>query len=355
MKTRFLDIRNCRSLMPNADSKSVLLSIDNTLSELNDNHPDIPGHIDKLVSRNDRTIESKVGFSRLLPSPLRVAQYVHVESGWINLKSALSPLPGPANLESHQAYGETLGWKTVIPLQFLLKGWGDASRGHQCYVHTISRNLVGMHDIDAQIARQFSNTDDHYYVGITSRHWLKRLKEHLGEIRRGSNKHFHREWRRAMEEEGVLFSSHLRDINRSYEDAMDWEEETVDNMAGDEYGLNMIPGGFRGNEELHKLGLIARRNASSDERESAISKLAAQNPRKGLPNLFIKQLWEDDAHYERVNQSHPGRLSGDAVREIRRLAKKGLTDPQILERTEARNLQQVKGITAGKTYKRVPD
>ena len=105
----------------------------------------------------------------------------------------------------------------------------------------------------------------------------------------------------------------------SYPDAMDWEEYSVDTVAAGPQGLNMIAGGFKGQKELHKLGLIAKKRVSLEERDKAIDKLVRQSPLKGKPNPFIAACWEDDEHYGKVIGSREKTLSVEKVKRIRKL------------------------------------
>jgi hypothetical protein len=89
----------------------------------------------------------------------------------------------------------------------------------------------------------------------------------------------------------------LREINFSYQDAMNWEEMAVDKIANDQWKLNMIPGGFKGLKLLHECRIISTMNISLEERENAIAEYFIKNPRRGIPNPFIAELWKDDGYY----------------------------------------------------------
>jgi hypothetical protein len=70
------------------------------------------------------------------------------------------------------------GWKEVIgvPMRYVLKGARNMTQGYTVYLHSII-----LHDYAALT-----------YYGITSRHWLKRLKEHVASATTGSPLLFHR-------------------------------------------------------------------------------------------------------------------------------------------------------------------
>ncbi len=240
-----------------------------------------------------------------------------------------------------------------MPLQFLLKGWGDANSGHQGYVHTISHNLDRVRSPEDWRARVQADSDEFYYVGITGRNWLHRLSEHLYEIGRGSRKQFHAAWRESLGMKYVHFVSSLMDINMTYEQAMKWEEVAVEKFAYGPNGLNMIPGGFKGLQFLHEHRITDRPRISLEERESAIAEYVRRNPRKGVPNPYLAELWKDDNYYLKVIEARPKTLSADQVRQIRQLASEGVSIEDIAETVGALNEMQVKNVIAGRTYRRV--
>ena len=131
------------------------------------------------------------------------------------------------------------------------------------------------------------------------------------------------------------------------------EEIHVDRFAYGPNGLNMIPGGFKGLRHLHKLGIIARQNISLEERDGALAEFLQQNPRKGIPNPFIAELWKDDDYYLKVIEARPKTLSVEQVRLIRKLAAEVISIEEIAERVGALNEIQVKNVIAGRTYRRV--
>ena len=305
-----------------------------------------------LIDRNRDTLNGLRGSGRLCKSPVEISQTFIVADRGIQTEAIMRPPIRPALVHTNIQYDNGIFWKTLIPLQFLLKGWGDAASGHQCYVHSISQNMQALESIEGQIARRLADSDDYYYVGITSRNWLLRLSEHLGEMHRGSRKNFHAMWRDSLGLNDVVFSSSLRQVNLSYEQAMNWEEEGVKRIAHGPNGLNMIPGGFAGLKYLHKLGIIGRTNISLEERENAIALFVERYPRKGIPNPFISALWQDDDFYARIMEARAKTLSMDQVRRIRSLAATGINFKEITKQVRALNELQVKNVIIGKTYTR---
>jgi hypothetical protein len=197
-----------------------------------------------------------------------------------------------------------------------------------------------------------ADASNHYpFVGITGRNWLHRFREHKGEMGRGSRKRFHSAWRQSTGQSDVHFSSHLVNINLTKDEAMSWEEYTVDRAGPNR--LNMISGGYKGLRELHEYGIINRPDISLEERENAIAQYARRNPRKGMPNPFIAELWKDDEHYLKVIGARPKTLTPDQVKKIRELASKDWSVTNIAQEVGALNELQVKNVIAGRTYKRM--
>lgn len=349
MKLKFLDARNCHTLLPSSSGLSVTRRLDECLLGINEQ---TGGSIDILIKQNEKTINRTHGSKRLINSPFEIAQTANIQRKEVYTQAIQRLWPGPAYLHRLQFYENKVVWKTIVPLQFLLKGWGDANQGHQCYIHTITQNMdmktgfTPWHDL------KDGNSDSYNYVGITGRNWLLRLTEHIGEIRRGSGKRFHKAWRESTGLTNVNFCSHLWDINQTYEDAMNWEEKTVDKIGDGPNGLNMIPGGFKGLRYLHKLRITDHLNVNLEERERAIAEYVRQNPRKGIPNPFIAELWKDDEFYLKVMEARPKSLSQDQVKMIKELHGIGRSIAEIVKEVGALNEAQVKRVIEGKTYTR---
>ena len=135
---------------------------------------------------------------------------------------------------------------------------------------------------------------------------------------------------------------------------MDWEEQYVDHYMAEGTSLNAIPGGFRGIRELHKLGLLAQRDATNlKAREKAINAYQKLNPRAGVPNQLIRDLWRDDSFAEKMICNRDDRLSVEQVREIRRLAMWDVPVEIITQKVSARNLRQVQNVLSDQTYSRI--
>jgi len=353
MKSRFLDARNCHALLPSSQGLPTTQRLDECLHQINDHNDKFSGLIDKLVEYNKKTINNSAGVSRLQPVPIDIAQGINIAERTIHTQALVRPEKSPLLLNIVFEYENHASWKIVLPLQYLLKGWGDANRGYQCYVHTIARNMPQVGTVQQLIQREADQRDNYNYVGITGRNWLLRLSEHLREINSGSRRTFYKAWRDNLGIKDVLYISQLSDINLEYEDAMNWEEIFVDKIASGPNGLNMIPGGFKGLKFLHQLRITDKINVSIEDRDKAIGEYIRQNPRKGIPNPFISELWENDDYYLRVIEARPKTLSVDQVKKIRELGKMGWPVSQIANEVKALNETQVKNVLAGKTYQRV--
>lgn len=330
----------------------MLQQLEDCLCQINDSPGEFKGTIDKLIEHNKRTIKISPASGRFLNLQIDIAQILYPAKRAINTQARDRPYPGPAQLHTVIENEDGPVWKTLVPIQYLLKGWGDANAGHQGYIHAISKNLPRAATLGQFLSRQQQDEDTFYYVGITGRNWLQRLREHLGEAHRGSGRTFYHVLRESMGWKDVLYTSSLREINQTFDEVMNWEESQVDKIASDKYGLNMIPGGFKGQKFLHKHGYTKKPFVSVDEKDQAISDYASQSPLKGVPNPLIQAWWEDDNNYERINEANPKRLSVEQRRQIRRLDAEGASIPSITKQVGARNEQQVKRFLLGVTYKR---
>jgi hypothetical protein len=248
----------------------------------------------------------------------------------------------------HIQVTESSGLKRVIsaPLQVLMEGYGDVTEGHQGYSH-------GLVFCDSE----GGFIDEQFYIGITSRNWLVRMEEHFAEIRRGSNKRFHAAWRAYTGDANVLLSSELVVVNQTFEGIMVWEEEQVDQFMAAGTSLNMIPGGFKGLRFLHEHRLTDRVEITLEERDRAIAEFVRRGGdgggRAGVPNLLLAELWRDEDFYLKVLGGRSDVLSPAQVLTIRDLSAKGRTAQQIFEVVGARNVEQVRRVLDGKTYRRV--
>jgi hypothetical protein len=353
MKMKFLSARNCHVLLPNVGNLPFIRKLEDCLLGINNSPGELSGSIDALIRRNERTLNKLKGSKRLCFSSIDVAQNSVITNRDIHTVAITSPESPYAQFHLSLQFENGIIWKIIIPLQFLLKGWGDANAEHQCYIHTIAQNMDKIPSLRDWKARREHDSDEYFYVGITGRNWLLRFSEHIGEMHRGSRKRFHSAWRESLGLEKVLFISILKEVNLSFTDAMNWEEKHVDKIAYGPQGLNMIPGGFKGLKYLHKLRVINRTDLTLEERDAALESYIRENPRKGIPNPFISELWKDDEFYLKVIEARPKTLSPEQVRKIRELGDRGMLADEIVDEVEALNIIQVKNVLAGRTYQRI--
>lgn len=352
MKSKYLDIRNCHSLLPSGYSLPTVQRLEECLHHINSHNKNTNGLIDDLIEHNKKTAKMTSATRRLVNVPLDIAQGVNVREGTINTQALERPEPSPLLLNMIFDHDMDISWKIILPMQYLLKGWGDANSGHQCYVHTICRNMPRIGTVKQLIEREADQSENYSYVGITGRNWLLRLSEHIREIHNGSRRTFYQAWRDNLGLDNVAYVSQLSEINMNYEDAMNWEETFVDMIGSGANGLNMIPGGFKGLKYLHKLGITGHTRISVEERDAAIEEYIRQHPRKGIPNPFISKLWEEDSHYSKVIEGNPRLLSVEQVSQIRELARSGWAVDAIVTEVNALNEMQVEKVIAGDTYNR---
>ena len=336
----------------------ILRDFDLYLEEV-DNSKGHHGVIGKLIQKNETT-QGKKPWDRFLSYDIDVcfemnfqtkAPQWRLQDYYTFPEGARSGLDRKINGMFSLIYEDGTRWTFKVPLQYLLKGWGDANDGHQCYTHCIKLS-ENTHTFGEAVT---SNVEpiEKCYSGITRRNWLKRLEEHLREVRQGDHKLFHRAWREATDGKDVVYHSYLQWVNLSYEEAMGWEERYVEKHTLPPKGFNMIPGGFEGHKFLYKHRITDHVDINLEERDRAIAEYTRQHPLKGIPNPFMSELWRDDEHYLKVISSREKTLTPDQVREIRALKQSGYSVAEIARKVGALNEIQVKNVLAKRTYTRV--
>lgn len=358
MKFKHLSASNCHDLLPELFDMRVLRDFDKYLEELN-NYDEHKGIVGKLTQKN-QTTQGKRPWDRILNYDIevcldmdfqtKVAKW-RIQDGYAYPEGARSGFDRKINAMFSLIYEDGTRWTFKLPLQYLLKGWGEANDGHQCYTHCIK--LSGIKDMFGDVVTNDSNMIEKCYSGITKRNWLKRLEEHLREVRQGGNKLFHRAWREATDGQDIVYHSYLQFVNLTYEEAMDWEELYVDAHSLSPKGLNMIPGGFEGLKHLYKHRITDHVDIDLNDRDRAIAEYVRQNPRKGIPNPFMSELWTDDEYYLKVIGSRKNTLTPDQVRSIRELDQAGYSVEEITIKVDAHNEKQVKGVLTNRTYTRI--
>ncbi len=247
-----------------------------------------------------------------------------------------------------------------VPLQCVIKNWGNASKGHMIYEH----DIAPMDHAQDRLGEQFKAAR---YIGLTSRNWQTRYREHQRDALTGSELLFHTTLASVFPEGGIAqvgmgvfevvrrglcLTSELEYVNLSYDEAMQVEEKLVERTLYPA-GLNMIPGGFAGLKLLHKLGFLSREKATVDERNLAAAKYLHQLPRQRNPAPWISDRWQKDEYYEQVIFNRSNTLSKEQVQQIRKFGNDWKFNPEIIARLSRASERQVRDVLSGKYYSRV--
>ncbi len=247
-----------------------------------------------------------------------------------------------------------------VPLQCVVKCWGDATRGHMIYEH----HIAPMDHAQDELGEQFKAAR---YIGLTSRNWQTRYREHQRDALTGSELLFHTTLASVLPEGGIsqagmgvfevvrrglTLTSELEYVNLTFDEAMQIEEKLVEKTLHPA-GLNMIPGGFAGLKFLHKLGFLSRVKSTVDERDLAAAKYLHQLPHQRNPAPWISDRWQKDEYYEQVVLSRSNTLSKEQVQQIRKFGNEWEFDPDIIARLSGVSARQVRDVLSGKYYSRV--
>jgi hypothetical protein len=255
----------------------------------------------------------------------------------------------------------------IVPLPLVLMAFEARvckPNTYQVYEHTLIRKK------DTAMTTQTEYVDGAgQYVGITSRTWQRRAKEHEYAAKRGSHLLFHRALRGELF--GVLTHEHIvLRAGLSRGDALRIEEVEVEQRTlRDVYpnGLNMIPGGEAG---LRFLSSMTKRPASSirlDEIDDLLEEEVNRSLRQ--PGLGIKgdhtneklaELWETNIEFRiKAITGHANRLSYKQIRNARIWHASGWPIDKILARLNEMDdrvvtLEQLQRLLDGKTYQSIP-
>lgn len=194
-----------------------------------------------------------------------------------------------------------------------------------------------------------------FYVGITSRDWQKRWREHRAAIKRGSSLKFHRAYREREEAKQLTYVHHkVMGVASTLEELQHLEEVFVAGHWDDLRLLNMIPGGKAGIEYLHHHRILGSKASHwPEDVERTLEGWLRESPRKGLPAPWVAKQWNDPEYARKVICGPDRRLSVEQVLLIRSLSQGGVTEEEIMARVGAKNADQVRRVLAGKTYARI--
>jgi hypothetical protein len=244
-----------------------------------------------------------------------------------------------------------------VPLQCILRNWGNVLNGHMIYEH----NLSAMDNADFQ----FQSIS---YIGLTSRNWQTRYKEHQRDALTGSELLFHTSLASVIDQDsvtqrgmgpfeivrkGACLLSELQYINLSYEEAMEYEEFMVERSTLHPKGLNMIPGGFAGTKFLHKLGYLKKDRATVDDRDFAAAKYLRESPTKKMSAPWVQNNWAKDEFYEGVIFKRSNTLNKEQVLSIRKYGDDWNFEVEVIANLVGANIRQVRDVLSGKYYSRV--
>ena len=380
---KFLDRENALALLP--IPPECLDEIDDALCKINTGERGgIVGSIDALVQVNKRTRFNTKSWGRLKQGAALkfIVSYKFItfeteDSGDYVFSFDASPHSSPQAPMLMVSLDRCSGSRPIdltkpgdtyvvsrrvisVPLQCVIKNWGDASQGHMIYEHHISP----MDHSQTQLGEQFKAAR---YIGLTSRNWQTRYREHQRDALTGSELLFHTTLASVLPEGGIsqagmgvfeivrsglCFISELEYVNLTFEEAMQIEEKLVERTLHPA-GLNMIPGGYAGLKFLHKLGFLARSKATVEERNLASANYLRQlqNPRNPAP--WIAQKWEKDEYYEQVILNRSNTLSKEQVHQIRKFGVDWKFSAEIIARLSGASARQVRDVLSGKYYSRV--
>lgn len=255
----------------------------------------------------------------------------------------------------------------IVPLPLVLMAFEARvckPNTYQVYEHTLIRKK----EAPLKTVKDYQDGAGHY-VGLTSRTWQQRAKEHAYATENGSRLLFHCALR------GDLFDVFVHEhivlragLNRS--DALrieeaEVEERTLNNVHPN--GLNMIPGGEAG---LRFLSTMTKRPAASIDPETVDSLLEDEIKRSlGQPGLSIEgahsnaklaELWKSDIDFRiKTMTGQANRLSYGQIKNARIWQASGWTIDKILAHLNEMDdrevtLDQLQRLLDGKTYRSIP-
>lgn len=379
---KYIDERNALTILP--IPQSSILELEEMLVEIDAGRQgNKSGYISKLVKINKNTRLTKKSWGRLATSKkvdLAITynfitfdeqedydKYFYSYEVWSHgtpqapmLMLSFDRISGvepKGSLETKPEQRVSSRRVVSIPLQCILKNWGNVEKGYMIYEH----NLSAMDNAHYQF-------ESISYIGLTSRNWQARYKEHQRDALTGSELLFHTSLAGAINRDsiiqrgmgpfemvrtGVCLLSELQYINLSYEEAMEVEERMVERSTLYPKGLNMIPGGFAGTKFLHKLGYLNKDRATVDDRDYAAAKYLRDHPIEKRSAPWVQANWANDEFYEGVIFKRNNTLNKEQVLSIRKYGNDWGFDAEIIANLVGANIRQVRDVLSGKYYSRV--
>lgn len=240
----------------------------------------------------------------------------------------------------------------TCPLKYLF-----AIRHKQYEQPSLKAGCVYMHSFsDGLYDFQSDQKETHaFYYGMTTRTWRARWAEHKRSITQDSKLKFHRAFRDALRAGYAMDIQHdILFLSDNPSEVEDLEESMIANVLdAHPKCLNMIPGGKAGLAYLRAHGMFGRKAPTFETREVVLEAWVRENPRKGIPAPWVAQNWQNDDYAARVITGAEGRLSVEQVHAIRQMHAAGLSEEELLNKSGARNVEQVRRVISGKSYMRI--
>lgn len=182
-----------------------------------------------------------------------------------------------------------------IPINWALNGYGGDGGGH----------LIYMHALQTQVPLA--------YVGVTCQRWYERFEDHAKQAAAQSPYPLHVALRAHP---GVPLLHRVLAVDLSYTQALELEEEWVENLSLYPLGLNIVQGGKAGIRHLGGLGYQA---TSVHERDQCVQRLLQLEMVRGRQNpLYAAALTRSEGFAHRVLNGSGGYLAAREVRTVTR-------------------------------------
>ena len=255
----------------------------------------------------------------------------------------------------------------IVPLPLVLMAFEARvckPNTYQVYEHTLIRKK----EAPLKTVKDYEEGAGQY-VGLTSRTWQQRAKEHAYAAQRGSCLLFHRALRGDLFDvfvhEHIVLRAGLSRPQALWIEEVEVEKRTL--RDAHPHGLNMIPGGEAG---LRFLSTMTKRPASGIDLDSVDSLLEAEinrslrQPGLGIrgahTNAKLAALWQSDIDFRiRTMTGQAKRLSYRQIRSARIWQASGWAIDKILAHLNgmdgrAVTMDQLQRLLDGKTYESIP-
>jgi hypothetical protein len=205
-----------------------------------------------------------------------------------------------------------------LPLQVLMRSWGDVQEGYHCYTHSLVFRDPAATD-DAPVKRKT-------FAGVGTGFWtpMTQTFERVA-FAGGSSSKASASVARYMGDACVTLTSELVFLNQSEAAALAWEEAKVDQLKADGTAWNRLDGGLKGMRMLWRQGFLPTERVSLRERDQARLQWRARTFLGG-PGAAALQGADADL---RLLTYHDADLTPAQTIEARRLAAQGRPAAEI--------------------------